>query len=46
MEMTKAKALNTGIVLGFYVVMALFSTTAFVNEITSGMVLDSIATLR
>jgi len=44
--MAMTKALNAGIVLGFYVVMALFSTTAFVNELTSGMVFDSIATLR
>jgi hypothetical protein len=38
--------ISTATVLGFYVILASFSTTAFINELTSGMVLDQIAALR
>lgn len=46
MAIGPTKLISTMMVLGFYSFLALFSTTAFINEVTSGMMLDSIAALR
>jgi hypothetical protein len=46
MAINKSRIVSTVAVLSFYSILALFSTTAFINEVSSGMMLDQIATLR
>ncbi len=46
MVVTRSRVVSTVTVLSFYTILALFSTTAFINEVASGMMLDQIATLR
>ena len=46
MSVTGSRVVSTVTVLSFYTILALFSTTAFINEVASGMMLDQIATLR
>ena len=41
-----SRMISAAMVLGFYTFLALFSTTAFINDVTSGMMLDAIANLR
>jgi len=46
MTVSPAKVFNIALVLGFYSILAVFSTTAFINELTSGILLDRIVGLR